>query len=303
MTELRFTKCEATGNDFVVVLDLDDQHAIDAATASALCDRRFGVGADGTIRVVRRGDGFAMDHRNADGSPSGVCGNGIRCVGMLLRERGLVTGDAVDVETPSGIRRLEVRPGDGGAEVSVDMGPPAFVRARIPMRGPAWETFLGQPFSVGELTFVASALSVGNPHLVLLCDEDPDRYHVGHIGAALERHDLFPERTNVEFAHVVGTEIRVRVWERGVGETMACGTGACAALVAANEAGALGPAASIRFPGGVVAVARLESGTVTMTGPARRVFDGTVQATALLDAARRRAADTDASSAGAPVGA
>jgi diaminopimelate epimerase len=301
MSALSFTKWEATGNDFVVVLDLDDDHPIDLEAAAALCDRRFGVGADGTIRILRGDAGrFAMDHRNADGSPSGMCGNGIRCVGAVLRERRLVGGDRVEIETPSGVRALELHTRGGEVSaVTVDMGAPSFARSAIPMRGPAWETFLGQPFAVGDVAFTASALSMGNPHLVLLCDEDPDRYHVAHIGPVLERHDLFPERTNVEFARVDGGEIHVRVWERGVGETMACGTGACAALVAANEAGALGPQGRIRFPGGVVEVSRSTSGTVVMTGPARRVFEGSVDAEALRTAAdRRRSAGDRASAAG-----
>jgi diaminopimelate epimerase len=303
MSELSFTKCEATGNDFVVVLDLDDDHPIDAETAAALCDRRFGVGADGTIRILRGDAGrFAMDHRNADGSPSGMCGNGIRCVGAVLRERRLIDGTPVDIETPAGIRALELHMrGDEVTAVTVDMGAPSFARSAIPMRGPAWETFLGQPFAVGDVAFTASALSMGNPHLVLLCDEDPDRYHVAHIGPVLERHELFPERTNVEFARVDGDEIRVRVWERGVGETMACGTGACAALVAASEAGAIGPKGRIRFPGGMVEVSRLPSGTVVMTGPARRVFEGSVDPGALRTAVEARL--SAASRASAAVGA
>jgi diaminopimelate epimerase len=290
MSELSFTKCEATGNDFLVVLDLDDDQPIDRETAAALCDRRFGVGADGTIRILRGDAGrFAMDHRNADGSPSRMCGNGVRCVAAVLRERRLIGGDRVEIETPSGVRPLELHMrGDDVTAVTVDMGAPSFARSAIPMRGPAWETFLSQPFAVGDVAFTASALSMGNPHLVLLCDEDPDRYHVAHIGPVLERHDLFPERTNVEFARVDGDEIRVRVWERGVGETMACGTGACAALVAANEAGALGPQGRIRFPGGVVDVRRSTSGAVLMTGPAGSVFEGSVDPEAVRTAAEAR---------------
>ncbi len=122
--------------------------------------------------------------------------------------------------------------------MTVEMGVPGFTKASIPMRGPAWETFLGEPFDVGGgLTLKASAVSMGNPHLVLFVEDDPDRFHVGHIGPALERHELFPEGTNVEFAQVLADGIKARVWERGSGETMACGSGACAVAVAANEAG------------------------------------------------------------------
>ena len=154
------------------------------------------------------------------------------------------------------------------------------------MRGPAWETFLGQPFEVGEMTFNASAISMGNPHVVLLVDEDPERYHVGHIGPVLEHHELFPERTNVEFVRTGTDGLRVRVWERGVGETLGCGTGACAALVAANEAGIAGTVATVRFPGGSVRVERREDGEVVLTGPATHVFEGVID----LDRVRATAA-------------
>jgi diaminopimelate epimerase len=153
------------------------------------------------------------------------------------------------------------------------------------MRGPAWETFLEQPLEVGPgLTLTASAVSMGNPHLVLFVDEDPARYHVGHIGPALERDERFPEGTNVEFARVDGDRIDVRVWERGSGETMACGSGACAVAVAANEAGLAPARVTIRFPGGDVEVERREGGEVCLTGPAMHVFDGTADLEALTRA-------------------
>ena len=193
-----------------------------------------------------------MDYANADGSVAEMCGNGIRCVGVLAHEQGLVDGLTFDVATRAGVKRLELRTDDGGVRsVTVGMGPANFTLASIPMRGPAWETFLGQPFEIGpDMTLTASAVSMGNPHLVLFVDEDPARYHVGHIGPALERHERFPEGTNVEFARVDGDRIDVRVWERGSGETMACGSGACAVAVAANEAGLAPARVTIRFPGG-----------------------------------------------------
>jgi diaminopimelate epimerase len=147
------------------------------------------------------------------------------------------------------------------------------------MRGPAWETFLEQPFDLGAgLVLTASALSMGNPHLVLFTDEDPERYHVEHLGPALEHHELFPERTNVEFArvHTERATVDVRVWERGVGETLACGTGACAVVVAANEAGMIAEEATVRFRGGDLAVRRRDGG-VDLTGPVQHVFDGVVE--------------------------
>jgi diaminopimelate epimerase len=278
--ELRFVKYEGTGNDFVMVVDLDDERPVTAEEAAAICDRRFGVGADGLIRILRSVDAaLFMDYRNADGSVAEMCGNGVRCVAALARDAGLIDMTAFDVATRAGIRRVEVLE-DG--RISVEMGHPAFAKSSIPMRGPAWETFLAEPLDIGGGTTVkASALSMGNPHLVLLLEDDPDRYHVSHIGPVLEHHELFPEGTNVEFAHVTNEAIVTRVWERGSGETMACGSGACAVAVAANEAGLAPARAMVRFPGGDLEVERREDGDVLLIGPASRVFEGAVDPAAL----------------------
>ena len=176
------------------------------------------------------------------------------------------------------MKHLQVTLGDDGTvdRVTVGMGEPNFTKAAIPMSGAAWETFLEQPFEVGPgMEVIASAVSMGNPHLVLFVDEHPDRYHVGHIGQTLERHELFPEHTNVEFAHVTDEGIDVRVWERGSGETMACGSGACAVAIVANEAGMVPASVRVRFPGGDVHVERTK-GQTRLTGEARHVFDGSV---------------------------
>jgi len=289
MTEaLSFSKYQGTGNDFVMLVDLDDERSLTPREISAVCDRRTGVGADGVIRLVRsdRDDApFFMDYANADGSQAEMCGNGIRCVGVLLNERGLVADRSVDVLTRAGIKHLTVEPAGGGParRVTVGMGVPNFTKAAIPMRGPAWETFLGQPFEVGDdLTMTASALSMGNPHLVVFVDGDPATVHVAHIGPRLERHEAFPEHTNVEFAYVHDGVIHARVWERGVGETMACGSGACAVLVAANEAGLVPSRAVVSFPGGDLEVERRDDGQVLLTGDAVRVFEGSVDLTALV---------------------
>lgn len=279
--ELRFAKYQATGNDFVMLEDLEDERPLDSDVVAALCDRRTGVGADGVIRLVRAdraGASFVMDYRNADGSLAEMCGNGARCVGVFVHDLGLAEEREFGIETGGGLRRLRLHESDGSVHrVTVEMGSPSFTKASIPMRGPAWETFLGQPFDVGGgLTLQASAVSMGNPHLVLFVQDDPDRFHVGHIGAALERHELFPERTNVEFAQVLEDGIKVRVWERGSGETMACGSGACAVAVAANEAGLVPRKTVVRFPGGALDVERLESGEILLTGEAERVFEGVV---------------------------
>jgi diaminopimelate epimerase len=278
--EVRFSKYEGAGNDFVMMVDLEDARAFTSEEAAALCDRRFGVGADGLIRVVRGRDAaLFMDYRNADGSLAEMCGNGVRCVAALARDAGLIDMSEFDVATRAGIHRVELL---AGSRISIEMGTPAFAKSAIPMRGPAWETFLAEPLDIGGgLTVKASALSMGNPHLVLLVEDDPDRFHVAHIGPALERHELFPEGTNVEFAHVTPDAIITRVWERGSGETMACGSGACAVAVAANEAGLAPARTMVRFPGGDLEVERREDGGVVLTGSASKVFEGVVDLDAL----------------------
>jgi len=282
VSELRVWKYQATGNDFVMTYDPDDERRLSADEVRVLCDRRFGVGADGSIRVTHESGGRPfMDYRNADGSLAEMCGNGLRCVALLLRDVDGAGGFSFEVETRSGTRRVELT-ADG--RVSVDMGEPNFTKAAIPMRGPAWETYLREPLDLGGgLVVTASAVSMGNPHLVLFVDDDPERFHVAHIGAVLERDDRFPEGTNVEFAKVDEDEIVARVWERGSGETMACGSGACAIAVAADEAGLAGSRSSVRFPGGVLDVERSETGSVLLTGPASRVFETTIDLDALME--------------------
>ena len=270
MSKLALCKYQASGNDFLLVDELDGPAG--DLDVPALCDRWLGVGADGLIRVGRgETAAFSFALTNADGSPAQMSGNGMRCLAAWLRDRGLAAhGDAIDVETPAGVRHVWLTL--EGA--TVQMGQPNFTKAAIPMRGPAWETFQDQPFDIGDgRTLAATALSMGNPHLVLFTQEDPERYHLEHIGPVLEHHELFPERTNVEVARVTDNGIEVRVWERGVGETLACGTGACAVAVAAHEAERCGAQVSVRFRGGTLHVERRADGEVLLGGPVQHVFD------------------------------
>jgi diaminopimelate epimerase len=273
VTRLAISKYQASGNDFLLVDELDEPVA--DLDVPALCDRWTGIGADGLIRVGRgEGERFSFALTNADGSGAEMSGNGMRCLAAWLRDRDLAAhGDAIEVETPAGVRRVWLTL-DGA---SVQMGQPNFTKAAIPMRGPAWETFQEQPFDIGDgRTLAATAVSMGNPHLVLFTEEDPERYHLEHIGPALEHHELFPERTNVEFARRTEDGIDVRVWERGVGETLACGTGACAVAVAAHEAERCGRQVAVRFRGGTLHVERRSDGEVLLAGPVRHVFDATI---------------------------
>ena len=271
---LALSKYQASGNDFLLVDELDGP--VGDLDVPALCDRWFGVGADGLIRIGRGIEApFSFALTNADGSAAAMSGNGMRCVGAWLRDAEHVAhGASFGIETPAGVRHVWLTL--EGA--TVGMGQPNFTKAAIPMRGPAWETFQDQPFDAGDgRAMRATAVSIGNPHLVLFTEEDPERYHLEHMGPALEHHELFPERTNVEFARIAGEcEIDVRVWERGVGETMACGTGACAVAVAANEMGLVPQQVVVRFRGGPLHVERRNDGELLLGGPVHHVLDAVI---------------------------
>ena len=278
---MRFSKYHGTGNDFVMVEDLEDGFRPSAAFVLAACDRRTGVGADGVIRIARADEAdFFMDYYNSSGEVAEMCGNGIRCLAKYVYDRGITTASELDVMTRAGLRHLEIQAQDGVAtNVTVDMGHPAFERKAIPMTGDPDGRFIGWPLDVVERAFTATALSMGNPHCVLFLaqDERPETLNeldVPRLGRSVELRPDFPNRTNVEFVVVEDGRIHVRVWERGSGETMACGTGACAALVACSLSGRTGRAAELQFPGGILWVEWRDDDRVYLTGPAVCVFEG-----------------------------
>jgi diaminopimelate epimerase len=208
-----------------------------------------------------------------------MCGNGIRCLAKYVYDRGLAASNQIDVLTRAGVKRLEIEGSNGVAErVTVDMGPPALERKSIPMTGEPLERFVGQPLEVDGMALTATAVSMGNPHCVLFLrpQDDLEALEVRRVGPMVERREDFPNRANVEFVKVEDGVVRLRVWERGSGETMACGTGACAALVACSLAGLTGREAPVEFPGGLLQVAWRDDGHVFLTGPATHVFDGEV---------------------------
>lgn len=268
---MRFTKAHGTGNDFVVVGDLEDTWKPNEGFVRAVCDRHFGVGADGVIRIAPAdGDAWFMDYWNADGTTAEMCGNGVRVVAKWLADRGIVAGDTVSVETRSGRKAVTVfRGADGLVErARVDMGPPILEADAIPVRAadPGHVTLEhdGQRFD-------AICVSMGNPHAILFVD-DLDAVPFERLGPVFEGHPLFPARTNVEFVERVGPDhLRMRVFERGVGETLACGTGACAVGVAAALRGVTGRAVAIDLPGGRLEIEWTDH--VFMTGPAVEVFE------------------------------
>ena len=270
---LRFTKMEGCGNDYVYVelftqrLDL----ARAPALARAISDRHFGVGGDGLILVAPEpGASGRMIMFNQDGSRGRMCGNGIRCVARLLHDRGLASGSLLTIATDAGPRAVRLHQGDAQRVATVAMGQPEFLPERIPAREAVTS------LTVLERTFPVTALSMGNPHCVVFLEEDLDAFAVERFGPALAQHPVFPEGTNVEFVAVVDrTTLAQRTWERGSGETLACGSGACAAVVAGVQGGRLqaGVEALVRLRGGSLGV-RWAADGVHLTGPARPVFDG-----------------------------
>jgi diaminopimelate epimerase len=270
---MRFAKYHGTGNDFVMIEDLEDRVTLTPALVAGLCDRHMGVGADGVIRVAPsdRAD-FFMDYWNADGNVAEMCGNGIRCLGKLAFDRGLTTRTDLRVDTRDGVKHLTLTVSDGAVDaVRVDMGPPRFARADLPMAGEG--ELRDEPWVVDGMEVRAHGVSMGNPHLVLIGDVDSAKIDVIRLGPPLEHDERFPQRTNVEFVKVEDGVVNVRVWERGSGETMACGTGACASLVASARAGLVPRGAPVRFPGGLLRVEWAED-TVYLEGPAAFVFEG-----------------------------
>ncbi len=259
-----FTKMQGLGNDFVVLDALRDVVPSDLPGFARLaCDRRRGVGGDGVLLVERGDDApFRMRMWNPDGSESEMCGNGLRCAAALLRERGYAEGVA-EIETGAGVLKAVFE----GEAVAVDMGIARLTRGEIGMTGSPDEI----PEGIGGI-----AVSMGNPHLVVFV-EDADAVDLPAEGDRLERHREFPQRTNVHFVQVLGPdEARVRVWERGAGATLACGTGACAVAVAGVETGRLARRSTIRLPGGPLTIEVGEDRRVRMTGPAETVFEGSL---------------------------
>jgi len=278
---IRFVKSHGAGNDFVLFEDLDDTWTPTPAFVAAVCDRHVGVGGDGIIRITRDADAdFFMDYWNAGGEVAEMCGNGIRCLAKYVADRRIATGDRLRVNTNAGPKDIELfKSSDGMVErARVDMGPPILERAQIPMTGDGDP--LHEKVEAEGYTFEAACVSMGNPHCVLFLDE---QVPFERLGPAIEHHELFPARTNVEFTEVLNDhEVRVRVWERGVGETQACGTGACASAVAANLRGFTGRSVAVHLPGGTLDIEWTDR--VFMTGPAQETFEGTLapHLTALL---------------------
>jgi len=273
---LRFTKMHGLGNDFVLI-DCRDKAVSDKLSAISdvskrLCHRRFGVGADQVLLLYPSNIAdFKMLIFNADGSEVEMCGNGIRCFAKYIWDRKLSDKEALSVETAAGI----IRPERSGQMVKVDMGEPVLEGRLIPVNIDGMVKDF--PLIIEDKEFKITAVSMGNPHAVIFVD-DVDGFDVKRYGPRIENHGLFPKRINVEFIQVLDTErIRMRVWERGSGETMACGTGASAAGVAAGLKGFTGRRVNVILAGGELLIEWNEDNHVYMTGPAVEVFEGSIE--------------------------
>nr|WP_187426651.1 diaminopimelate epimerase [Geothermobacter ehrlichii] len=277
MTPMKFTKMHGAGNDYVYVNGFEETIDNPEELAVRVSDRHFGIGSDGLILILPsdRAD-VRMRIFNADGSEAEMCGNGVRCVAKFVYERGLVRKERLIIETGAGLLPVELFPDAGGRvdRVRVGMGEPRLTRGEIPMAGPADERAVDIPFEVAGRTLRATCVSMGNPHCVIYVD-DVDAFPVAELGPQIERHPLFPQRTNVEFVQVLSQgEVRQRTWERGAGETLACGTGAAAVTVAGVLTGRSGRRIVNHLAGGDLVLEWLEAGPVLMTGPATEVFSG-----------------------------
>ncbi len=288
---MKFTKLHGLGNDYVYINTLDQNLSeYDLPELGRiLSDRHFGIGADGMILVMPSDEAdFRMRVFNSDGSEAEMCGNGIRGLVKYVYERGMTDQTTVSVETGAGILRVALTVQDGIATAAtVDMNSPRLVRRQIPMLGePADEPVIEQPLEVDGRSFDITCVSMGNPHCVIFVD-DVASFDVTGIGPQIENHELFPERTNVEFVSVADREhVKMRVWERGSGETLACGTGACAAVVAGVLTDRTERQVQVELLGGELQIEWHEDEHVFMTGPATEVFSGRVN-DQLVAAARK----------------
>jgi len=275
-----FTKMHGAGNDYVYINGFEEAVADPAALAIEISNRNFGVGSDGLILILpsTKAD-IRMRMFNADGSEAEMCGNGIRCVAKYAYERQLARKTPMTVETGAGVLKLELFPESDGrvSRVRVDMGEPRLARGEIPMLGPAAERAVEIEFEVAGMLLHGTCVSMGNPHCVVFVEDVAD-FPVVEIGPFIENHELFPRRVNVEFVQVLSPrEVRQRTWERGAGETLACGTGASAVTVAGVMTGRTERRILNHLAGGDLELEWLDSGAVMMTGPAVEVFSGEYQ--------------------------
>ena len=277
---MKFTKMHGTGNDYIYVNGFEEKLENPSEAAVKLSDRRFGIGSDGLILILPSDVADCrMEMFNADGSIGKMCGNGIRCVAKYVYDRGLVKKDVLRVETRSGVKTLQLRVEDGKvASVRVNMGQPELDPEKIPVLFSKDRMVDEEVYTPSGNVWRVTCVSMGNPHAVIFVD-DVEGLNLPAIGPEMEKHAMFPERANIEFAQVTGPhEVQMRVWERGSGETLACGPGACACAVASVLTGKADRDVTVHLRGGDLHVFwDPDTDDVYMEGPAAFVFDGTVE--------------------------
>ena len=284
---MKFTKMHGLGNDYVYVNCFEEKIDNPPAVARFVSDRHFGIGSDGLI-LIKSSEvaDFEMDMYNADGSRGKMCGNGIRCVAKYVYDHGLTNKTEITVDTQAGIKTLQLTVCDGKvSKVRVDMGEPVLIPQEIPVKASVLgladdrrEAIIAQPFTVANRSYDITCVSMGNPHCITFIDEDVRSFPLEAIGSLFEKHELFPEGVNTEFVNIIDKEhLRMRVWERGSGETLACGTGACAVAVASYLNGFTGRKVDVELMGGHLEIVYdAATNHVFMTGPATEVFSGEI---------------------------
>ena len=278
---MKFTKMQGIGNDYVYVNCLQETIENPSELAKKISDRHYGVGSDGLIMInpSDKAD-FEMEMYNADGSRGEMCGNGIRCVAKYVYDYGLTDKTSISVETLAGIKYLDLTLGDDGkvALVKVNMGSPILTANQIPIVSDK-EQVINEPLDVDGTTYRITGVSMGNPHAIVYMD-DLENLEIEKIGPKFENHIAFPDRINTEFVRVIDRHtLQMRVWERGSGETLACGTGACAVAVASTLNGLVdeGRPVTVKLLGGDLQILwNRQENLVYMTGPATTVFDGEI---------------------------
>lgn len=279
MQTFNFTKMQGAGNDYIYVNCFDQKIENINETAKKISDRHFGIGSDGLVLICPSDKAdFRMDMYNSDGSQAEMCGNATRCVGKFVHDKGLTDKTEITLETLAGIKILKLNLNSSGEveTVEVNMGSPILKPENIPIAS-GLERFINQDVGVCGKTYKVTGVSMGNPHAVTFID-DVDGLEIEKIGPHFEVHSLFPRKTNTEFAQIIDRKtIKMRVWERGAGETLACGTGACATLAAASLNGLTDDEADVILLGGTLHIRwDKEENNIYMTGPAEFVFDGVI---------------------------
>lgn len=276
---MKFTKMQGLGNDYVYVNCFEEKIENPSEVAVKVSNRNFGIGSDGLIMInPSKVADFEMEMYNADGSRGEMCGNGIRCVGKYVYDYGLTDKTSVSVETLGGIKYLDFEVEDGKVKsVKVDMGSPELLPEKIPIVADG-EMVLDEPILVDGKTYYMTGVSMGNPHTVVYMD-DIQGLDIEKIGPKFENHERFPKRINTEFAHVIDRNtVEMRVWERGSGETLACGTGACAVAVASILNGLTEDKVTVKLLGGDLQIEwNRKENKVYMTGPAEVSFEGKIK--------------------------